>query len=68
MKRPLKEVKVRHHALVLGSGSMIPGFEDGIIGMKKGDARDIEVTFPEDYHAENLKGKAAIFKISSYKA
>ena len=51
------------HALVLGSGSMIPGFEDGIVGMKKGDAKDIEVTFPEDYHAENLKGKAATFKI-----
>ena len=51
------------HALVLGSGSMIPGFEDGIVGMKKGDARDVEVTFPEDYHAENLKGKAALFKI-----
>ena len=51
------------HALVLGSGSMIPGFEDGIVGMKKGYARDVEVTFPEDYHAENLKGKAAVFKI-----
>ena len=55
--------KGEDHALVLGSGSMIPGFEDGIIGMKKGDAKDIEVTFPEDYHAENLKGKAATFKI-----
>ena len=51
------------HALVLGSGSMIPGFEDGIVGMKKGNTRDVEVTFPEDYHAENLKGKAAVFKI-----
>ena len=55
--------KGEDHALVLGSGSMIPGFEDGIIGMKKGDAKEIEVTFPEDYHAENLKGKAATFKI-----
>jgi trigger factor len=55
--------KGEDHALVLGSGSMIPGFEDGIVGMKKGDAKDIEVTFPEDYHAENLKGKAATFKI-----
>ena len=50
-------------ALVLGSGAMIPGFEDGIVGMKKGDSRDIEVTFPEDYQAEELKGKAATFKI-----
>ena len=55
--------KGEDHALVLGSGSMIPGFEDGIIGMKKGDAKEMEVTFPEDYHAENLKGKAATFKI-----
>ena len=55
--------KGEDHALILGSGSMIPGFEDGIVGMKKGDAQDIEVTFPEDYHAENLKGKAATFKI-----
>ncbi len=55
--------KGEDHELVLGSGSMIPGFEDGIVGMKKGDAKDIEVTFPEDYHAENLKGKAATFKI-----
>jgi trigger factor len=55
--------KGEDHALVLGSGSMIPGFEDGIIGMKKGDAKEIEVTFPEGYHAENLKGKAATFKI-----
>ena len=51
------------HVLVLGSGSMIPGFEDGIVGMKKGESREVEVTFPEDYHAENLKGKEALFKI-----
>ncbi len=53
----------KDHLLVLGSGSMIPGFEDGILGMKKGESRDIEVTFPDDYHAENLKGKLATFKI-----
>ena len=51
------------HVLVLGSGSMIPGFEDGIVGMKKGESREVEVIFPEDYHAENLKGKDALFKI-----
>ena len=55
--------KGEDHALILGSGAMIPGFEDGIVGMKKGDSRDIEVTFPEDYQAEELKGKAATFKI-----
>ena len=55
--------KGEDQALVLGSGAMIPGFEDGIVGMKKGDSRDIEVTFPEDYQAEELKSKTATFKI-----
>lgn len=50
--------------LVLGSGQMIPGFESGIIGMKAGETRNVEVTFPEDYQAENLKGKDAVFAIT----
>ncbi|WP_296403121.1 trigger factor [Psychrobacter sp.] len=50
--------------LVLGSGQMIPGFEDGIKGMKAGDEKTIKVTFPEDYQAENLAGKEAEFKIN----
>ncbi len=50
--------------LVLGSGRMIPGFEDGIVGMKKGEEKVIDVTFPEDYQAANLAGKQAQFKIT----
>jgi len=50
--------------LVLGSGRMIPGFEDGIVGMKAGEEKVIDVTFPEDYQAENLAGKQAQFKIT----
>ncbi|WP_434938418.1 trigger factor [Shewanella sp. HL-SH8] len=50
--------------LQLGSNRMIPGFETGIIGHKSGDEFEIEVSFPEDYHAENLKGKAAKFVIT----
>ncbi|MCH4246027.1 trigger factor, partial [Acinetobacter gerneri] len=50
--------------LVLGSNRMIPGFEDGIVGMKKGEEKVIDVTFPEDYQAENLAGKQAQFKIT----
>lgn len=50
--------------LVLGSGRMIPGFEDGIMGMKKGEEKVIDVTFPEDYQAENLASKQAQFKIT----
>ncbi len=50
------------HELTLGSGSFIPGFEDQIAGHKLGDEFDVNVTFPEEYHAEELKGKAATFK------
>ena len=49
--------------LTLGSKSFIDTFEDQIIGHKKGDEFDVNVTFPEEYHAENLKGKPAVFKI-----
>lgn len=49
--------------LELGSGSMIPGFEDGIVGMKAGEEKDIDVTFPEEYHSEELKGQAVVFQI-----
>jgi trigger factor len=49
--------------IVLGSGQMIPGFEEGLIGLSGDDEKDLEVTFPEDYQADNLAGKAAVFKI-----
>ncbi len=51
------------HDLVLGSNSMIPGFEEGILGMEAGSDKDIKVTFPEDYNAEHLSGKEATFTI-----
>lgn len=50
--------------LELGSGSFIPGFEEGIVGHEVGEAFDIEVSFPEDYHSEELKGKDAVFSIT----
>ena len=49
--------------LVLGSNSMIPGFEDGLVGAKAGDEVEVKATFPEDYQAENLKGKDSVFKV-----
>ena len=52
----------KDHALKLGSGSFIPGFEDQIVGHVIGDEFDVTVTFPEDYHASELAGKAAVFK------
>ncbi|WMY73500.1 trigger factor [Buttiauxella selenatireducens] len=55
--------KASDFVLAMGQGRMIPGFEDGLVGHKAGEEFTIEVTFPEDYHAENLKGKAAKFDI-----
>lgn len=50
--------------LMLGSGTFIPGFEDQLVGVKAGEAKNVEVTFPEDYQAENLKGKPAVFEVT----
>ena len=50
------------HSLVLGSGQFVPGFEEQVIGLSAGDEKDIDITFPEDYHAE-LAGKAVVFKV-----
>ncbi len=46
-----------------GSGTFIPGFEDGVVGMNVGESKDVEVTFPAEYHADNLAGKAAVFAV-----
>ena len=54
--------KGEKYPLVLGSGSFIPGFEDQIIGKNVGDSFDVNVTFPENYQAEDLAGKEAVFK------
>ena len=53
--------------LTLGSHQFIPGFEEGVVGMNIGETRDIEVTFPEDYQAEELKGKKAVFTVTLHK-
>ena len=50
--------------LTLGSGQFIPGFEDQVVGMNIGEKKDVNVTFPENYQAENLKGKAAVFAVT----
>lgn len=54
----------KEHTLTLGSNTMIPGFEDGIIGMKTGEEKTVTVTFPEDYQVEDLRGKEAEFAIT----
>ena len=55
--------KGENYSLKIGSGTFIPGFEEQLIGLKSGDEKDVEVTFPKDYHAEELKGKKAVFKV-----
>ncbi len=56
--------KGENYPLTIGSGAFIPGFEDQLIGAKLNEECEVKVTFPEDYHAENLKGKDAVFKVT----
>ena len=60
--KPFEGGKGENHSLELGSGSFVPGFEDQVIGMKAGEEKDIDITFPENYH-EDLAGKAVVFKV-----
>lgn len=55
--------KDENYELEIGSNTFIPGFEEQLIGMKTGDEKDINVTFPEEYHAEELKGQPVVFKV-----
>lgn len=60
---PFDGGKAENYALTIGSGMFIPGFEEQLIGIGAGEETDVKVTFPEDYHAEDLKGKDAVFKV-----
>ncbi len=60
---PFEGGKAENYSLTIGSNTFIPGFEDQLIGMSKGEEKEIQVTFPEDYHAEDLKGQPVIFKV-----
>ncbi len=61
---PFEGGSAEGHNLVLGSNSFIPGFEDGVVGMSAGEEKDIDVVFPEQYHAEELAGKPAVFHVT----
>ena len=61
--KPFDGGKGEGHSLELGSNSFIPGFEDQLVGAKAGDEKDVNVSFPEDYHAQELAGKPALFKV-----
>ena len=61
--KPFEGGKAEGHSLVLGSGQFIPGFEEQLVGMEIGEDRDINLSFPEQYHAPELAGKAVVFKV-----
>lgn len=60
---PFEGGKAEQHSLELGSNSFIPGFEEQLVGVKKEDELEVTVNFPEDYHAEELKGKESVFQV-----
>ncbi len=60
---PFDGGKAEKYSLEIGSGSFIPGFEEQLVGLAKGEEKDIDVTFPENYQSEELKGKPVVFKI-----
>ena len=62
--KPFEGGKAESYTLEIGSNSFIPGFEDGIVGMKVGKSKDVEVTFPENYGKAELAGKPTVFKIN----
>jgi trigger factor len=62
--KPFEGGKGEDMSVELGSGRLIPGFEDQLVGAKAGDSREVKVTFPEDYPVENLKGKDALFAVT----
>ncbi len=60
---PIEGGTARDHSLILGKNVFIPGFEDNIIGMKKGEEKEFDLTFPKEYHEKNLAGKKATFTV-----
>ena len=60
---PFDGGKGENYSLEIGSNTFIPGFEEQLIGLQAGDEKDVELSFPEDYHAEDLKGQAVVFKV-----
>lgn len=62
--KAFKGGKGEDYSLEIGSHTFIPGFEEALVGLKKGDTKDVNVTFPENYHSEDLKGQPVIFKVT----
>ena len=61
---PFDGGSAKNYPFVLGQGQMLPEFEKGILGMKEDESKDVEVSFPEDYHGKDVAGKTAVFTIT----
>lgn len=62
---PLDNTKSKNHPVVIGDGNMIPGFEEELIGLKKGDSKEFDITFPAEYHHKPFQGKKVKFKVEA---
>lgn len=60
---PVENTKSKHHPVIIGENTLIPGFEDELIGMKKGEEKDFEITFPKDYHKKDFQNKKMKFHV-----
>lgn len=65
--KPVEGATATNHVLVIGSKQFIPGFEDNLVGLKKGDSKKFTVTFPKEYHAKDLAGKDVEFSVTIHK-
>ena len=60
--KPVPSTSSKNHPIIIGSQALVPGFEDSVLGMAKGETKEFDITFPKNYHAETMKGKTVKFK------
>jgi len=60
--KPVPSTSSKNHPIIIGSQALVPGFEDSVLGMSKGETKEFDITFPKNYHAESMKGKTVKFK------
>jgi len=60
--KPVPNTSSKNHPVIIGSQALVPGFEDSVLGMSKGETKEFDITFPKNYHSESMKGKTVKFK------